>query len=87
MPLRDGLTAAGSWSCQPVDELGAALDTTHLHRAELFNHDVRPQALATAGGMLRLGAGYEFLADVRGELLDALNIRQAGRSATALVES
>jgi peroxiredoxin len=30
----------------------------------------------------RLGAGYEFLSDVRGELLDALDIRQAHRSVT-----
>ena len=30
----------------------------------------------------RLGAGYEFLSDERGELLDALNIRQAHRSVT-----
>jgi peroxiredoxin len=30
----------------------------------------------------RLGAGYEFLSDERGELLDALDIRHARRSAT-----
>ena len=30
----------------------------------------------------RLGAGYEFLSDERGELLDALDVRQAHRSAT-----
>jgi peroxiredoxin len=30
----------------------------------------------------RLGAGYEFLSDERGELLDALDIRQAHRSVT-----
>ena len=30
----------------------------------------------------RLGAGYEILSDERGELLDALNIRHARRSAT-----
>ena len=30
----------------------------------------------------RLGAGYEFLSDERGELLDALDIRQAHRSMT-----
>jgi peroxiredoxin len=30
----------------------------------------------------RMGAGYEFLSDVRGELLDALDIRQAHRSPT-----
>ena len=30
----------------------------------------------------RLGAGYEFLSDERGDLLDALDIRHAHRSAT-----
>ena len=30
----------------------------------------------------RLGAGYEFLADAKGELLNALDIRQPHRSAT-----
>jgi peroxiredoxin len=30
----------------------------------------------------RLGAGYEFLSDARGELLDALDIRQSYRSPT-----
>jgi peroxiredoxin len=30
----------------------------------------------------RLGAGYEFLSDERGELLDTLDIRQAHRSVT-----
>jgi peroxiredoxin len=30
----------------------------------------------------RLGAGYEFLSDERGQLLDALDIRQAHRSVT-----
>jgi peroxiredoxin len=30
----------------------------------------------------RLGAGYEFLSDEQGELLDALDIRQAHRSVT-----
>lgn len=37
-------------------------------------HNVRLKA--------RLGAGYEFLSDAKGELLDALDIRQANRSAT-----
>ena len=31
---------------------------------------------------VRLGAGYEILSDVQGELLDALDIRQARRSMT-----